>query len=273
MDTANKVYLLGKNSITIALGKLINLFGVDSNKANSNFLILVDADDYDLKGFLKKEIPPDSQLLFFYFRNGNIHSTHPLCFLQAFFPTFKIPIEDFSIADLIKILFDLPFTGEEKLVYRPPCYDPLLISNRETLRALRKDYPCLDHFAKKKVNGFLHALKTNFLTIKDDLEKLSKDFSEEKYKKFLVSFNHPSTWQKGRKNFKECIEEIGLRGFSEEDFPEMESLSRNFDSLGIFRLPKSHPKGYIEPIKLKEKLEPIKTLIEEIDQICRKGTI
>jgi len=110
--------LLGSKAIIIAIGKVLELFDVHvtdkKGKNELNLLVLVDGDKYNLNNPTLERINDSSKLIYIESNNKEVYPIHPLFFLTEVFVTYRMPLEDFSIVELAKIIEDIK-TGNDEL--------------------------------------------------------------------------------------------------------------------------------------------------------------
>lgn len=108
-EVAMKALLLGKEAVTKAVGKVLELFNIkceESGDANCDILVMADGDSFDLKKFngftgLEKVIYLES------LNKKENYIRHPLTFLTELCVTYRIPLESFSIVEFWRIINDI----------------------------------------------------------------------------------------------------------------------------------------------------------------------
>ena len=102
-----KALLLGSNPITKAVGNVMELFGIstDTSKTSTfDILVMVDGDNYKLKD-LKGRFKGNEKVIYIEsVQNLDESKIHPLFFLSEICETSRLPLENFSIVELARVI-------------------------------------------------------------------------------------------------------------------------------------------------------------------------
>lgn len=104
INSNKKVLLLGSNPATNAVGKVMDLLGIEvSNNGNCDILLIVDGDKLsEFKNFFCGT----EKVIYLESNDKNIDK-HNLLFLTQICETYRIPFKRFSIVELGRIIGDI----------------------------------------------------------------------------------------------------------------------------------------------------------------------
>ena len=262
--TYKKTALLGNNCITKAIGKVMELFGVKVSKdGRSDILVMVDGDSFkrdDLRGALRGT----ECMIYFESKYNNVH---PLCFLSDIFPTYKISLDNFSIADLGRVINEIYNNKRgDTLAHAVTVED---IFNGTVFDKLSAKPYRLKQLADTIVNAYLHKIQNGTWTTvnKKTAKETNETFDIIRYDEFKNLFDSVNQWRKGEEKLEECLRDLKDMGFGLTNYHVLKELKNEFKSLRKMAFPADFPEDINQQATIREMIGRCFEICQHIEQL------
>lgn len=108
-----KALLLGENAVTMAIEKVLSFFEIVACNDNlCDVLVMADRDQYSTEKSNGIKFFGNERLIYLESTDKNTVK-HNLYFLTYLLPTYRIPLEQFSIVELVRVIADIKKGGSE----------------------------------------------------------------------------------------------------------------------------------------------------------------